>query len=226
MPGVIDLSLLSVVAVALGSVLLLRLAGGSMPWGHLMIAVGKDGRPMRPRVHWHLWSISHGEPPWRAALAGLCSVLLSGAALVVVTPRLVVAVSHPLSYQEIPLLIVIAATAVVLVPTGATVLVRGALDLAARRSSMIGLVVGLRRDVGLLGRSYRVAIQAGDRVMAKRLWAEAFRVDRATFERLSPGDRVSIEYSPHLRHVFRTVAPGANATRDARPNLRVADQGS
>jgi len=72
MPAVIDLSL---VAVALGSLLLLRLAGGSLPWGHLLIAVGPDGRPMRPRVRWHLWSISRGEPPRLAALGGFASVL-------------------------------------------------------------------------------------------------------------------------------------------------------
>src|SRR3989441_7960718 len=77
MPAVIDLSL---VAVALGSLLILRLAHGALPWGHLMIAVGPDGRPMRPRVKWHLWSISHGESPRLAAIGGLASVGLGCAA--------------------------------------------------------------------------------------------------------------------------------------------------
>jgi hypothetical protein len=41
--------------------------------------------------------------------------------------------------------------------------------------------------------------------MTRRLfWADAFRVDHATFERLSTGDRVNIEYSPHLRFVYKT----------------------
>ena len=50
-----------------------------------------------------------------------------------------------------------------------------------------------------------MAVQAGDRAMARRLWAESFRVDRLTFERLSPGDRVSLEYSPRLRYLYSTV---------------------
>src|SRR5439155_1296543 len=119
LPAVIDLSL---VAVALGSLLILRLAHGALPWGHLMIAVGPDGRPMRPRVKWHLWSISRGEPPRLAAIGGFASVALGCAA-------------------------------------------------------------------------------------AMRLWAESFRVDRATFERLSPGDRISIEYSARLRYVYHMVLP-------------------
>jgi len=72
---------------------------------------------------------------------------------------------------------------------------------------MVGLVVGMRRDSGIFGRTYRIAVQAGDRAMAKRLWAESFRVNRATFERLSPGDRISLEYSPRLRYVYQTVHP-------------------
>jgi len=43
--------------------------------------------------------------------------------------------------------------------------------------------------------------------MAKRLWAESFRVNQATFERLSPGDKISVEYSPRLRYVYNTVLP-------------------
>jgi hypothetical protein len=65
----------------------------------------------------------------------------------------------------------------------------------------------MRRDVGLFGRTYRVAVQAGDRVMTKKLWAEAFRVDRAAFDRLRPGDRITIGYSPHLRYVYSMVLP-------------------
>jgi hypothetical protein len=72
---------------------------------------------------------------------------------------------------------------------------------------MVGVVVGMRRDVGLFGRTYRVAVQAGDRVMTKKLWAEAFRVNRAAFERLRPGDRITIEYSPHLRYVYKMALP-------------------
>jgi hypothetical protein len=65
----------------------------------------------------------------------------------------------------------------------------------------------MRRDVGLFGRTYRVAVQAGDRVMTKKLWAEAFRVSRTTFDGLRPGDRITIEYSPHLRYVYATALP-------------------
>jgi hypothetical protein len=93
------------------------------------------------------------------------------------------------------------------VPVGIIVLIRSGLDLVARRCSMVGLVVGMRRDVGLFGRTYRIAIQAGDRVMTKKLWAEAFRVNRTAFDRLRPGDRITIEYSPHLRYVYSMVAP-------------------
>jgi len=81
------------------------------------------------------------------------------------------------------------------------------MDIAARRSSMVGLVVGMRRDAGVFGRTYRIAVQAGDRAMAKRLWAESFRVDHATFARLSPGDRINLEYSPRLRYVYHAVLP-------------------
>src|SRR5205823_13250575 len=90
---------------------------------------------------------------------------------------------------------------------GVIVLVRSGLDLAARRCSMVGLVVGMRRDVGLFGRTYRVAVQAGDRVMTKKLWAEAFRVNRKTFDRLRPGDKITIEYCPLLRYGFNLVFP-------------------
>jgi hypothetical protein len=93
------------------------------------------------------------------------------------------------------------------VPIGVIVLVRSGLDLAARRSSMVGVVVGMRRDVGLFGRTYRIAVQGGDRVMTKRLWAEAFRVNRSAFDELRPGDRLTIEYSPHLRYVYHMVMP-------------------
>lgn len=202
LPAVIDLSL---VAVAVGSLLLLRLAHGVLPWGHLMIAVGPDGRPMRPRVRWHLWSISRGEPPRLAALGGLASLTLGGAAAVAVGPRLVQSVFHPVNSLWTTLMIVSLAVSTVLIPLGLTVLIRGLLDVTARRSSMVGTVVGLRRDNGIFGRSYRMAVQAGDRAMAKRLWAESFRVDRPTFERLSPGDRVSVEYSPRLHYVYSTV---------------------
>src|SRR2546423_13812801 len=100
-----------------------------------------------------------------------------------------------------------AAVSTILTPRGLSVLLRAVLDRPARRSSMTGTVVGLRRDAGVFGRSYRIAVQAGDRAMAKRLWAESFRVDRATFERLSPGDRISIEYSSRLRYVYSMVLP-------------------
>ena len=205
MPAVIDLSL---VAVALGSLLLLRLAGGSMPWGHLSIAVGPDGRPMRPRVKWHLWSISRGERPRLAALGGFASVGLSGAAMAAVGPRLAASVTQPVSSLLTSLMIFTIAVSSVLLPLGLTVLVRAVLDLTARRSTMAGAVVGMRRDAGIFGRSYRIAVQAGDRGgMARGLWAESFRVTRATFDRLSPGDRIIVEYSPRLHYVYSATAP-------------------
>jgi hypothetical protein len=204
LPAVIDLSL---VAVALGSLLILRLAHGALPWGHLMIAVGPDGRPMRPRVKWHLWSISRGEPPRLAAIGGFASVALGCAAAVAVAPRLVESVFRPVSSLSTSLMIFTVAVSTILMPLGLSVLLRAILDLTARRSSMVGTVVGLRRDAGVFGRSYRIAVQAGDRGMAKRLWAESFRVDRAAFERLSPGDRISIEYSARLRYVYHMVLP-------------------
>ena len=172
-----------------------------------MIAVGPDGRPMRPRVKWHLWSISRGEPPRLAAIGGVASVGLGCAAAMAVGPRLVESVFRPVSSLLTGMMIFTLAVSTILIPLGLTVLVRAILDMMARRSSMLGLVVGMRRDAGIFGRSYRIAVQAGDRAMAKRLWAESFRVDRATFERLSPGDRVSIEYSARLRYVYQTVLP-------------------
>ena len=199
LPAVIDLSL---VAVALGSLLILRLAHGVLPWGHLMIAVGPDGRPMRPNVKWHLWSISLGEPPRLAAIGGFASVALGCVAAVAVGPRLVESIFRPVNSLWTTMMIFTLAVSTILVPLGLSVLVRAALDIAARRSSMVGLVVSMRRDNGVFGRTYRVAVQAGDRAMARRLWAESFRVDAATFQRLSPGDRVSVEYSPRLRYVY------------------------
>ena len=202
LPAVIDLSL---VAVALGSLLILRLAHGALPWGHLMIAVGPDGRPMRPLVKWHLWSISRGEPPRVAAIAGFASVALGCAAAVAVGPRLVDSIFRPVSSLWTTMMIFTLAVSTILIPLGISVLLRAALDIAGRRSSMVGLVVGMRRDDGIFGRTYRVAVQAGDRAMARRLWAESFRVDPATFKPLSPGDRVSVEYSPRLRYVYSMV---------------------
>jgi hypothetical protein len=204
LPAVIDLSL---VAVALGSLLILRLAHGALPWGHLMIAVGPDGRPMRPRVKWHLWSISHGESPRLAAIGGLASVALGCAAAAALGPRLFDSVVHPVNSVATSMMIFTIAVSTVLVPLGLSVMIRATLDLTARRSSMVGLVVGMRRDAGVFGRSYRIAVQAGDKAMAKRLWAESFRVNRATFERLSPGDRVTVEYSPRLFYVYNMVLP-------------------
>ena len=204
LPAVIDLSL---VAVALGSLLILRLAHGALPWGHLMIAVGPDGRPMRPRVKWHLWSISLGEPPRLAAIGGLASVALGCAAAVAVSPRLVESVFRPVNSIWTTMMVFTLAVSTVLIPLGLSVLVRAVMDIAARRSSMVGLVVGMRRDAGVFGRTYRIAVQAGDRAMAKRLWAESFRVDHATFARLSPGDRINLEYSPRLRYVYHAVLP-------------------
>jgi hypothetical protein len=204
LPAVIDLSL---VAVALGSLLILRLAHGALPWGHLMIAVGPDGRPMRPRVKWHLWSISHGESPRLAAIGGLASVALGCAAAAALGPRLFDSVVHPVNSMATTFMIFTIAVSTVLVPLGLSVMIRATLDLTARRSSMVGLVVGMRRDAGVFGRTYRIAVQAGDKAMAKRLWAESFRVNRATFDRLSPGDRVTVEYSPRLFYVYHMVLP-------------------
>ena len=202
LPAVIDLSL---VAVALGSLLILRLAHGALPWGHLLIATGPDGRPMRPRVKWHLWSISRGEPPRLAAFGGFASVALGLAAAAGVGPRLVDSIFRPISSVWTTMMIFSLALSTILIPIGLSVLLRALFDLTGRRSSMVGLVVGMRRDNGVFGRTYRIAVQAGDRAMARRLWAESFRVNRPTFERLSPGDRVSIEYSPRLRYVYNTL---------------------
>ena len=197
----------AVVAVAIGVLLLLRLVGGSMPWGQLMIAVGPDGRPMRPRVKWHLWTICRGEPPLMTAVLGFVSIALGGLAFSIVGPELVEAVTRPVArWLEYLMMFTLAASGTV-VPVGIIVLVRSGLDFAARRCSMVGVVVGMRRDVGLFGRTYRIAVQGGDRVMTKRLWAEAFRVNRATFDQLRPGDRITIEYSPHLRYVYHMVMP-------------------
>jgi len=204
LPAVIVLSL---VAIAVGSLLILRLAHGALPWGRLMIALGPDGRPMRPRVRWRLWSISHGESPRLAALGGLASVALGCAAAAALGPRLFDSVVHPVNSMATTLMIFTIAVSTVLVPVGLTVMIRATLDLTARRSSMVGLVVGMRRDSGVFGRSYRIAVQAGDKAMAKRLWAESFRVKRAIFDRLSPGDRVTVEYSPRLFYVYSMVLP-------------------
>jgi hypothetical protein len=193
--------------VAIGVLLLLRLVGGSMPWGQLMIAVGPDGRPMRPRVKWHLWVICRGEPPLMAAALGSVSIVLGCLALVFVGPELAEAISHPVARWLVYLILFTLGASGTVVPVGVIVLVRSGLDLAARRSSMVGVVVGMRRDVGLFGRTYRIAVQGGDRVMTKRLWAEAFRVNRTTFDTLRPGDRITIEYSPHLRYVYHMVMP-------------------
>ena len=197
----------AVVAVAIGVLLLLRLVGGSMPWGQLMIAVGPDGRPMRPRVKWHLWTICRGEPPLMAAALGSVSIVLGCLALVLVGPELAEAISHPVARWLVYLMLFTLGASATVVPVGVIVLVRSGLDLAARRSSMVGVVVGMRRDVGLFGRTYRIAVQGGDRVMTKRLWAEAFRVNRSAFDELRPGDRLTIEYSPHLRYVYHMVIP-------------------
>jgi hypothetical protein len=197
----------ALVLVAIGVLLLLRLVGGSMPWGQLTIAVGPDGRPMRPRVRWHLWTICRGEPPLMTAALGAVSIGLGFMALAFVGPELAEAVAHPVGRWLVYLMLFTIGASGTVVPVGVIVLVRSGLDLAARRCSMVGVVVGLRRDVGLFGRTYRVAVQAGDRLLTKKLWAEAFRINRATFDRLRPGDRITVEYSPHLRYVYSMVLP-------------------
>lgn len=197
----------ALVAVAIGVLLLLRLVGGSMPWGQLTIAVGPDGRPMRPRVKWHLWTICRGEPPLMTAALGFVSIVLGCLAVFLVGPELAEAIVHPVARWLAYLMMFTLGASGAVVPIGVIVLVRSGLDLAARRCSMVGVVVGMRRDVGLFGRTYRVAIQAGDRLMTKKLWAEAFRVNRATFDQLRPGDRITVEYSPHLRYVYALALP-------------------
>jgi hypothetical protein len=96
---------------------------------------------------------------------------------------------------------------------GVIVLIRGLMDLLARRSTMTGMVVGLRRDLGMFGHSYHIAVQPGSRSLAPGLWAEAFRINRASFKRISPGDRVTVMYSPRLRYVYRmeTAPPAVRA---------------
>jgi hypothetical protein len=209
MPAVIVLAL---VAVVVASLLLLRLAGGSLPWGQLLIAVGPDGRPMRPRVKWHLWSISRGEPPRLAALGGLTSVLLGCASMAAIAPRFAQSVFHPLSSLVTSALIFTLAMCCILIPTGCIVLLRAALDLFGRRSTMAGMVVGMRRDLGPFGRGYRIALQPGDRLLVRGLWAESFRVKPAIFDGLTPGDRIIVEYSPRLRFVYSATAQITHAT--------------
>src|SRR5207237_10478561 len=152
--------------------------------------------------------ISLAEPPGLAAIGGLASVALGCAAAVAVSPRLVESVFRPVNSIWTTMMVFTLAVSTVLIPLGLSVLVRAVMDIAARRSSMVGLVVGMRRDAGVFGRTYRIAVQAGDRAMAKRLWAESFRVNQATFERLSPGDKISVEYYPRLRYVYNTVMHG------------------
>ena len=213
LPAVIDLS---VAAVCLGALLLMRLVGGSLPWGGLRIAVGPDGRPMRPRVKWHLWSICRGERPWLAAAAGLASIVLGSIALVTVASRFIEIFLRPAADPLLAYLVVITiGSSSVLVPLGMVVLLRAGSDVIARRSSMIGEVVGMRRDLGIFGRAYRIAVRAGDSGMAKGLWAESFRVTRVTFERLRPGDRVSVEYSPRLHYVYLVATAAEPARRVA-----------
>ena len=178
-----------------------------MPWGQLMIAVGPDGRPMRPRVKWHLWTICRGEPPLMTAAVGSVSIVLGCLAIYFVGPELAEAITQNQPRWLIYLLMFTLGASATVVPVGAIVLVRSVLDLAARRSSMVGVVVSMRRDVGLFGRTYRVAVQGGDRVMTKKLWADAFRISRTTFDELRRGDRITIEYSPHLRYVYNMVLP-------------------
>jgi hypothetical protein len=204
LPVVIELSL---AAVSLGALVLLRLVGGSMPWGQLTIAVGPDGRPMRPRVKWHLWTICRGERPLLAAAAGISAITLGVLAIGFVVPRLADELFHPVTRWVVYLMFFTVGASSTVVPLGVVVLLRGFLDLFARRSSMVGVVVSMRRDVGVFGRTYRIAVQAGDRVMTKGLWAEAFRVNRALFDRLRPGDKVTVQYSPHLRYVYALEAP-------------------
>lgn len=211
------------VAVAVGAIVLLKLVGGSLPWGHLLIAVGPDGRPMRPRVKWQLWSISQGEPPLRAVAAGLVSLCLGAASIVAAQPWLIRALVTPMRPALLLALALIASIATVLMPLGVVVLLRGLWDWRARRSSMSGRVVGMRRDVGLFGHTYHVAVQAGDRALAKGMWAESFKVDRATFDRLQPGDRLTIEYSPRLRFVYR-VAPVVERLVNGQSAPRVLDE--
>jgi hypothetical protein len=142
-------------------------------------------------------------PPRLAALGGFASMTLSAAAIAAVGPRLAASVTQPVNSLLTSLMIFTVAVSSIMFPLGLTVLVRAGLDLTARRSSMVGMVVGMRRDIGMFGRSYRIALQAGDRGgMAKGLWAESFRVSHRTFERFSPGDRITVEYSPRLRYVF------------------------
>src|SRR2546423_1871864 len=126
-------------AVAIGVLLLLRLVGGSMPWGQLTIAVGPDGRPMRPRVKWHLWTICRGEPPTMSAALGFISIALGCLAFFIVGPELAEAVTHPVArWLEYSMMFTLA-TSFTVVPVGVIVLVRSGLDLTARRCSMVGL---------------------------------------------------------------------------------------
>ena len=68
------------------------------------------------------------------------------------------------------------------------------------------------KPIGLFGHSYHVAVQAGDPALAKGMWAESFKVDRDAFRQLKPGDRLTIEYSPRLRFVYRLALPQEKPT--------------
>src|SRR5437763_15725810 len=118
-----------------------------MPWGQLTIAVGPDGRPMRPRVKWHLWTICRGEPPTLSDALGFISIALGCLACFIVRPELAEAVTHPVArWLEYSRRFTLAAC-VTVVPGGVIVLVRSGLDLAARRCSMVDQGVGMLRDV-------------------------------------------------------------------------------
>jgi hypothetical protein len=136
--------------------------------------------------------------------------------MVAIAPRLAQSVFHPLSSLLTSALIFTLAMCCILIPTGFIVLLRAGLDLFGRRSTMAGMVVGMRRDLGPFGRGYRIALQPGDRLMARGLWAESFRVQRSIFERLKPGDRITLEYSPRLRFVYTATEQSAHATPRAK----------
>ena len=142
-----------------------------------------------------------------SAALGFVSITLGCLAVFFVGPELAEAGIHPVARWLVYLMLFTLGASFTVVPVGVIVLVRSGLDLAARRCSMVGVVVGMRRDVGLFGRTYRVAVQGGDRLLTKKLWAEAFRINHATFDHLRPGDRITIEYSPHLRYVYTMVLP-------------------
>ena len=60
-------------------------------------------------------------------------------------------------------------------------------------------------DERLQRRGYR--LQEPCTALAKSMWAESFKVDREAFRQFKPGNRLTFEYSPRLRFVYKMALP-------------------